>query len=315
MGASMTASAHKKDHAEAEANAAASDAAQDARAEALQQAKVETGKAKAAVSKLEKVSNEATVAARKKWHDFLVEVWITPFNSIEFGFWKKERNRGKSRQFTSDMDIFAEIIENGERTGVLGYRKELWKDATGMDKRLVFKLFSETLNWKASMDLMLGRSIQQTLGASGLPVTAFSINTSDDDFIVYLERSAHKWPLLPENFSFFLMEGGVPKFYKFRRDIINFGGDYTLIDQRGEHVGHLDGAVLTIGGKWRCKVRGDHADPRLLMVMKLFAGMIVFNGEARRHVKHLAREIHDGRLTPDIQRQEADLYMNPRRIR
>jgi hypothetical protein len=312
----MTASAQKKDPAEAEANAAAAEAAHDARAEALEQAKEEKQKAKAVpVSKLEKAGKDAAKAARTKWHDFLVEVWITPFNSIEFGFWKRERNRGKSRQFTTDMDIFAEVIENGERTGVLGYRKELWKDATGMDKRLVFKLFSETLNWKASMDMMLGRSIQQTLGASGLPVTCYSVNTSTDDYIVYLERSAHKWPLLPETFSFFLMEGGEPKFYKFKRALINLGGDYTLIDQHGERVGYIDGALLTIGGKWRCSVRGDHADPRLLMVMKLFAGMVVFNGQARRHVKHLAREIHDGRLKPDIQRQEADLYMNPRRIR
>jgi len=28
-------------------------------------------------------------------------------------------------------------------------------------------------------------------------------------------------------------------------------------------------------------VRGDHADPRLIAIMKLFAGMIVFNGQAR----------------------------------
>ena len=312
----MTASAQKKDIAETEANAAASEAANVARVEVQEQAKKEeTTKAKAAVSKLEKVSKDTTKAASKTWHDFQVEVWITPFNSIEFGFWKKERNRGKSRQFTSDMDIFAEIIENGQRTGVLGYRKELWKDASGMDKRLVFKLFSENLNWKASMDMMLGRSIQQTLAAHGLSVPSYSVNTSDDDYIVYLERSAHKWPLMPENFSFFLMQGGEPKFYRFRRDFINLGGDYTLIDQHGEHVGHIDGAVFTIGGRWRCKVRGDHADPRLLMVMKLFTGIVVFNGEARRHVKSLARDIHDGRLKPDIQRQEADLYMNPRRIR
>ena len=310
----MTASAQKKDPIEAEAKSAAAEAATVARAEVLDKAKKEDA-SKAAVSKLEKASKNATKDAKKTWHDFQVEVWLTPFNSIEFGPWKRDRNRGKSRQFTSDMDIFAEVIENGERTGVLGYRKELWKDATGMDKRLVFKLFSETLNWKASMDMMLGRSIQQTLAAHGLPVTTFSINTSEDDYLVYLERSAHKWPLLPENFSFFLMSNGEPRFYRFRRDIINLGGDYTLIDQHGEHVGHIDGAILTIGGKWRCKVRGDHADSRLLQVMKLFTGMISFNGQARRHVKSVARDIHDGRLKPDIQRQEADLYMNPRRIR
>jgi hypothetical protein len=310
----MSASAQKNDPIEAQANAAAAEAARDTRAEVLEKVQ-DNARAKTAVSKLSKAKKDAANDARKKWHDFQVEVWITPFNSIEFGLWKRERNRGKSRQFTTDMDIFAEIVENGERTGVLGYRKELWKGATGMDKRLVFKLFSETLNWKASMDMMLGRSVQQTLGASGFPVVSYSINTSDDDFIVYLERSAHKWPLLPEVFSFFLMEGGEPKFYKFRRDFVNLGGDYTLIDQHGEHVGHLDGAILTIGGKWRCSVRGDHADPRIVTIMKLFAGMIVFNGQARRHVRYLAREIAHGTLKPDIQRQEADLYLNPRRVR
>jgi hypothetical protein len=310
----MTASSQKKDPIEAEANASAAEAARDARAEILEKSK-DSNASKAAVSKLKKAEKDATTDARKKWYDFEVNVWITNFNSIEFGPWKRERNRGKSRQFTTDMDIFAEIIENGTRTGVLGYRKEIWKDASGMDKRLVFKLFSDTLNWKASMDMMLGRSIQQTLGARGVPVTTYSINTSEDDYLVYLERSANKWPLLPENFSFFLMEGGEPKFYRFRRDFINLGGDYTLINQHGEHVGHIDGAILTIGGRWRCKVRGDHADPRLIQVMKLFTGMIVFNRQARRHVKTLAHDIRDGRIKPDIQRQEADLYMNPRRVR
>jgi hypothetical protein len=310
----MTASAQKIDPVEAEAKSAAAEAATVARAEVIEQAKKEAAPT-AAVSKLEKAGKTAAKDAKKSWHDFNVDVWLTPFNSIEFGPWKRERNRGKSRQFTSDMDIFAEIIENGERTGVLGYRKELWKDASGMDKRLVMKLFSETLNWKASMDMMLGRSIQQTLAAHGLPVTTFSINTSEDDYLVYLERSAHKWPLLPENFSFFLMHDGEPRFYRFRRAFFNLGGDYTLIDQHGEHVGEIDGALLTIGGRWRCKLRGDHVEPRLLQVMKLFTGMISFNAQARRHVKNVAREIHDGRLKPDIQRQEADLYINPRRIR
>jgi hypothetical protein len=307
----MTAAAAKKDPVEIEARAAAAEAAADARAEVRENAT----KAKAAVGKLQTVGKDAASAAKKQWKDFTVDVWITPFNSVEFGFWKRDRNKGKSRQFTTDMDVFAEIIENGERTGVLGYRKELWNESSGTDKRLVFKLFSETLNWRASMDMMLGRSIQQTLGARGVPVTTYSINTSDDDFLVTLERSANKWPLCPEYFSFFIMDDGVPKFYRFRRDIINFGGDYSLIDQQGETVGHIDGAVLTIGGKWRCSVRGDHADPRIMMIMKLFAGMIVFNGEARRHVKQIARGVKNGSIAPDIQRQEADLYMNPRRVR
>ena len=85
-----------------------------------------------------------------------------------------------------------------------------------MDKRLVFKLFNETVNWRATMDLMIGRSLQLTLGARGLPVTCFSVNVGDHDNMVYLERSANKWPLLPENFSFFLLEDGKPQFYRLR---------------------------------------------------------------------------------------------------
>jgi hypothetical protein len=307
----MSAAAQKKDRAEVEARAAAADAASDARAEAREQ----SANAKGTVEKLEKVSKSTAADAAKKWHEFQVNVWLTDFNRFEFGFWKQERNKGKSRQFTSDMDIYAEVIENGESSGVIGYRKELWKDATGMEKRLVFKLFSESLNWRASMDMMVGRSLQQTLGAHGLPVTCFAINTNEDDFLIYLERSAHKWPLLPESFSFFLMVDGEPRFYELRRAVINIGGDYTLYDQLGDAVGHINGALLTIGGRWRCTVRSDHADSRLMAVMKLFAGMIVFNGPARRHVRSLAREVHHGRLQPSIQRQESDLYMNPRRVR
>ena len=141
----MSATAQKKDPVELEAKAAAADAASDARAETRDKA------AKAKVEKLAKTAKASTDAAKQKWHDFTVNVWLTNFNRFEFGFWKKERNKGKSRQFTSDMDIYAEIVENGVGTGVLGYRKELWNDATGMEKRLVMKLFSDCTDLNFSL--------------------------------------------------------------------------------------------------------------------------------------------------------------------
>lgn len=261
--------------------------------------------------------SQRTPAGRAKddWHRFVVDVWITPFNSVEFGIYKRSRNRAKSRQFTADMDIFAEIIENGERTGLLGYREDLWKQVPEANRRLVFRLFNETVNWRATMDLMVGRSLQQTIGARGFPVVAYSINTQEDNFMIYLERSAYKWPLLPENFSFFVMNGSQPEFYRLKRALIDLGGDYTLYDQRGQVVGKLDGAVFSIGGKWRGKVKSGHADKRLLTVLKLFAGMLIFNGEVRRHMKRLYRQTLSGKITPKLERHEADLYMNPRRIR
>ncbi len=213
------------------------------------------------------------------------------------------------------MDIFAEVIEKGERTGLLGYREDLWRKNTGMDKRLVFKLFNETVNWRATMDLMIGRSLQLTLGARGLPVTCFSINVGDHDNMVYLERSANKWPLLPENFSFFLLEDGKLRFFRLRRDFIDLGGDYTLYNHHNQKIGNLDGRVFSIGGKWTGRVKSEYADPHLLVVLKLFCGMLIFNDDARRHMRALARDVAAGKYAPKLEKQEADLYMNPRRVR
>jgi hypothetical protein len=296
-----------------EAEAAAAEAAREAKADVLERAVT--------------VESAATLPARKEpksprkggkraaWAQFTVDVWITNLNSVEFGIYKHSRNRAKSRQFTSDMDIFAEVIENGERTGLLGYREDLWSKNAGMDKRLVMKLFNETLNWRATMDLMIGRSLQLTLGARGLPVTCFSVNANDTDNMVYVERSANKWPLAPEHFSFFLLEGGKPLFYRLRRDFIDLGGDYTLYDHRDRAVGRIDGKVFSIGGKWYGHVHPDHANPRLLSVLKLFCGMLIFNPDCRRHMRHLARDVRRGTYAPKIEKQEGDLYMNPRRVR
>ena len=203
------------------------------------------------------------------------------------------------------MDVFAEIIENGERTGLLGYREDLWKDNVGMDKRLVFKLFGEKLNWKATMDLMIARSVQLTLGARGVPVLAFSINANDADHMIYLERSANKWPLLPENFSFFSMDQGEPEFYRLRRDLIDLGGDYALLNQRNETIGTIDGRLLSFG-KWHVRIRKEHANPALLTVLKLFCGMLAFNRSGVRHMRKLSRAVQAGTYTPKIEKQEAD---------
>ena len=304
-----------------DAETSANEAAREARAEALEKAANDTAPAppKKALSGAQKsAATDATKAARAdKWHRFTVDCWLTNLNSVEFGFYKKSRNKAKARQFTSDMDIFAEVIENGERTGLLGYREDVWKKGVGMDKRLVVKLFSDSLTWRATMDMMLGKSLAATLGARGLPVTCYSINTNDDDFLIYVERSANKWPLLPENFSFFLMNAdGLPEFYRLRRDFIDLGGDYTLIDQQGNKVGHLDGRLLSVAGHWKGQVRAEHkAAKKLLTCMKMFCAMIIFNKQGRRHVKKLYRELKAGRLDPKLERQETDLYMNPRRVR
>jgi hypothetical protein len=292
----------------ATANPAAADAAREAREEAAV--------APPAAPKVKKLSARAQKAAAE-WLTFDVSVWITNLNNVEFGFYKNSRNRAKSRQFTTDMDIMAEVTEDGVRTGLLGFREELWKKKAenSMDKRLVVKLFTGELGWRATMDLMVGRSLQQTVGARGFPVTCFSINTNDDDFMIYLERSASKMPWQTENFSFFIMHEGGPLFYRFARNYVTITGNYTLYNQQNQVVGSLTGRLLTLGGHWTGRVRtGDH-DKRLLAVMKLFTAAIIFNRGARNHVATLYNELAAGRLDPKLETQEHDLYLNPRRVR
>ncbi len=293
---------------EIEAEAAAAEAAREAKEEALQQHQ----------STLPPPSGKRSQRVRRgkgDWHEFSINVWITNFNSVEFGIFKHSRNRAKTRQFTTDMDVFAEVTENGERTGLIAYREELWKKKEGMDRRLVLRLFGEKLNWRATMDLMLARSLQLTIGARGIPVSAYSVNTGEQVHNIYVERSANKWPLMPEHYSFFVLDNHQPIFYRLRRDMIDLGGDFKLYDAAGNLVAYLDGAIFTLGGRWHCRILREHADPRLLHVLKLFIGKEIFARDVRAHLKHLYSDVRAGRIIPKIDRQEADLYMNPRRMR
>ena len=155
-------------------------------------AKVDKPETTAKAASKGKPDKKAAKAA--KWHEFEVDLWITDLNTTEVGVYQHSRNRAKSRQFTSDMDIFAEVKRDGERVGLLGYRADLWETKRGMDRRLVIKLFTATMNWKGTIELMMGRSLQLSHGAKGIPVSAYSVNLVDHDQIVQLERSAAKWP-------------------------------------------------------------------------------------------------------------------------
>jgi hypothetical protein len=244
---------------------------------------------------------------------FTVDLWLTDLNDVEIGFFRQSRHRAKSRQFSKDSDVIGEVDVNGQREGLITYRRGAWNEAEGMKKRLVVKLFSPDMAWRGSMELLLGRSLQLTLGAKGFPVAAFNVNLAGHDQIVQLERSARKWPLIPENYGFFIAEDRAFRFYRLRRDWISIGQDYTLYDATGGKVGHLNGRVLDLGGRWDVKLREDHDTPRLRGVLQLFCGMLRYRGACERHIRALGRQIRQG-LSPDLDGQEVDLYLNPRRL-
>jgi hypothetical protein len=244
---------------------------------------------------------------------FTVDLWLTDINDVEIGFFRQSRHRAKSRQFSKDSDVIGEVDINGERAGLLTYRRGAWNEAQGMKRRLVVKLFSPEMSWRGSMECLLGRSLQLTIGAHGLPVLCFSVNISGHDQIIQVERSAHKWPLMPEDYSFFISEDRKAHFYRLRRDWISIGQDYTLYDAAGVTVGHLNGRVLDLGGRWDVKLREDHDNPRVNGVLQLFCGMLRYRAACARHVRDLARQIHRGDLSPELEAQENELYLNPRR--
>ena len=266
-------------------------------------------------SKSAKKSKPAKKSQKSGQTEFIVNLWATDLNDVEIGIMPATKARAKSRQFTKDMDVIGEIKENGERTGIVAYREGLWEDNDGMDKRLVIKLFSASMNWKGTMDLLIGRSLQLTHGAGNLPVTAYSVNLSGHDQIIQLERSAYKWPMFPERFSFFILRDGKPFFYRLRKLVMAMGSDYGLYDHNNKRIGTIDGKVFTIGGKWKCRVDEEHADELLKATLQLFCTMQRFNDEARWHISDLVSDMHDGDVLPAIEHHEADLYMNPRRVR
>ena len=272
----------------------------------------------AAAAKKTKSATAAKAPVKAGRRQFTVDLWVTDLNTTEVGIFRHSRYQAKSRQFTGDMDIFGEVLENGERVGLLGYRSELWDSKTGMDKRLVIKLFTPAMNWRATLDMMLGRSLQLTHGAKGIAVPTFSILLSEHDQLIQLERSASKWPGIPENYSFFVMKDlkdGRPQFYRLRRNWVNIGDDYLLFDEHNRQIAKVNGRVLNLGGKWVVDVAEGDSGAHLDMVLQLFCGMLKFHDGCLHHLSDLYGEIKRGKLQPKLETQETDLYLNPRRVR
>lgn len=266
----------------------------------------------AATPDLEAAKSDAS--GKRARRRFTVDIWATDLSDVEIGIMPQTQHRAKSDQFTKDMDILGAVKENGERTGIVAYRESLWTEKTGMARRLVFKLFSKSMNWRGTMEMTLGRSLQLSLGA-GLPVTSFSVNLARHDQVITVERSADQWLFLPEKFTFFITEQGETRFYTLRQNVISIGADYSILDSAGRKIGLIDGKLLSIGGAWHVSLDKAHDTPRLASVLQLFCTMLKFNKAARAHVRDLAADVGRGRRAVDIDHSEKDLYNNPRRWR
>ncbi|MGO9805240.1 MAG: hypothetical protein ACLPKH_00710, partial [Rhodomicrobium sp.] len=118
--------------------------------------------AQAAQSASAQTKNFAAQAAKgaiAQPKSFTVNMWWTDLHDVEIGFFIHSRHRAKSREFTQDADVIGEVLEGGERAGLITYREALWKAEKPGEKRLVLKLFTPSMNWRASMEMLVGRSV------------------------------------------------------------------------------------------------------------------------------------------------------------
>ncbi|MEL7108309.1 MAG: hypothetical protein AAGJ68_12130 [Pseudomonadota bacterium] len=242
-----------------------------------------------------------------------VDFWATDLNTAEIGIMKRTQNEAKSDQFTKDMELFGQTVVDGKREALIGYRQELWDGSEGFERRLVIRLFSETLGWRGTAEMMLGRSVQLSLAARGRPVQAFTFNIARHSQLIQVERCAMNWPFEPEKFSFFIQGKKAARFYTIKRHLFSIGSDYSVYDQKGRKIALLDHQLLNLGGAWMVRMKPEHHDKKLEAVLELFCAMLKFNRATRKHVGAMTEQVFRGKVEPDLDHDEEDLYQNPRR--
>ena len=100
--------------------------------------------------------------AKTKKRKVKVDFWATDLNTAEIGIMKRTQNEAASDQFTKDMELYGQTVIDGKREALIGYRQELWDGSEGFERRLVIRLFSETLGWRGTAEMLLGRSNWQS---------------------------------------------------------------------------------------------------------------------------------------------------------
>ncbi|MEO0883928.1 MAG: hypothetical protein AAFY34_14530 [Pseudomonadota bacterium] len=267
---------------------------------------------KAVADSARKSAKRARTPSRKyKQRKFKVDLWATDFNTAELGIMKRTQNEAASDQFTKDMEIIGQTVDGGQREALIAYRKGLWDKEKNFDRRLVIKLFSETLSWRGTMEMLVGRSMQLSCG-TGVPVPAFSLNLARHNQIIEVERSARTWPFLPERFTFFIQGKSGPRFYTLRRKMFSIGADYKLFDHQGRHIGGIDHRIINLGGARIVKLDAAHTNAKLEAVLELFSAMLKFNRASKRHIGRLCRSVRNGKIAPTLSHREQKLYYNPR---
>ncbi|MHA1232071.1 MAG: hypothetical protein ACTSRP_25015 [Candidatus Helarchaeota archaeon] len=287
--------------------------------------------------KEEAVKEELPVKKKKKviYKKIIVDFWKTDLHGVEVGIRQKEQLRAKSRQFSKDLDIYGAIIENGQRTGFVGIRKEAWEkgideeyemeggEVLGPSKatigRLVIKAFTDEINWMGSLEEQVALELPRSY-YTALPV--FTVVMPRFEFMIRIERiysrmgNLYVTTLVTEEKG----EKKILEIFEIDEKLLTFGSDWVVRRRsigNKDIVAELDGKILNIGGKVVIKIYDEKlAKNRIFRTMLiLFAAMTKYHTKVKKKIFEIRKRIFKGDLMIIPTHQELELMRNPRSIR
>lgn len=245
-----------------------------------------------------------------------VDLWKTGAHKVEIGIKKEEVLRSKSRQFTKDMDIYGEVKQNGELYGYVSYRETPWA-LEDPNKQIVIKLFTKSINWKASLEQLVAKSFMQSIPADrAMPV--FMININNTDHLITLEKTHRKPAIGKSIFAFNIIDDdNNVHVYAIETDRLSLGSDWFVLDEQREKIAEIDGSKFNVGGKYTIKIdtKSKNYDSALDSVLILFSALNRFLEDVDKHLDSSVKKIKKGEVKAQITKEEAMLYLNPRRIK
>lgn len=248
--------------------------------------------------------------------EIVVDLWKTGAHKIEVGIKKEEVLRSKSRQFTKDTDIIGEVKKDGDLYGYVSYRETPW-ELEDPNKQIVIKLFTKSINWKASLEQLVAKSFMQSIPANrAMPV--FMININNTDHLITLEKTHRKPSIGKSIFAFNIIDDdNNVNVYAIETDRLSLGSDWFVFDEQRNKIAVIDGSKFNIGGKYTIKIdtKSKNYDSVLDSVLILFSALNRFLGDVDKHLNSSVKKIKKGEIKPQITNEEAMLYLNPRRIK
>lgn len=246
---------------------------------------------------------------------FEVDLWRTDMHGAEIGIRQQDQHRAKSRQFTKDSDIFGRVQEEGKKAGYVVYRKDPW-EADLPKRRLIIKLFSESMGWKGTLEELLGPGLAHTLAVDqAMPV--FIANVPKHDPLIRIEKVVKVRSVGKKIYGFeILRKGKELEFYKVDAARFSMGKDWDVYDYRDKKIAHVDGKLLDIGGRYEIKFAKDYKpSPPLEDILIMFAASQRFLDDVEDRLMKVAKGVRKGKYKINLDSDEIALYNNPRRVR